>query len=681
MNVKDQSDETLVSLTLLGNEYAFEELVKRHQKAAMSVAMGVTKNKYTAEDAVQDAFVSAWEKLDTLRDPSRFGAWVCRIAKYRAINLAVRYRDYISFDIVENFEAERDEDICGYYNDEREKEKLRECVEGLSEKIRTVIRLYYFECLSVAEIAQRMSLSSGTVKSRLYEGRQQLRKDFGYMDKDNKNETLVEAVMRRVEELKRWRLRENKSGFEKEYREVLESVESLPESEKKYHALSDVLNLGYWWVDGEKNDELSARIKEAAIKGNNREVLGECIHRDANKLSGKEKIEYINTVAIPELEGYGLGSQIAYEHYWLGLEYYRLQDYKNSRHEVEIALSNPEISELYRALSRATLEMYDLLGDRLCDRNKYVIHCTAERYLVEGSRLIFWEQPGFTRGGMQSAWKYSALASILYYASRCDGLLCDESMRVGDKALSEDGSSEIVRFSDSEAIETPCGKFYDCAVFRTSSRRGTATVYYKRNIGIVALKFNRTDENEETALLKSYNICGGTGLIPLAVGNTWEYTMPSLEGKIQAFIKYEITHFDGKSVVFSHPSCFVRDRVDESSWSGVMAYIRDSYVKNNPDGHGALCDVRAELALAEELASTPWQRLHTRVANSVMRRILDTDVDFNPEYTEKGYWNFFNHNNLIFNSGKQIIRDDREYSFEWKEKQTERSHLLLYNDI
>ena len=47
---------------------------------------------YTAEDAVQDAFLCAWQRLDTLKDPARFGGWVCRIAKYRAVNLAKRYR-------------------------------------------------------------------------------------------------------------------------------------------------------------------------------------------------------------------------------------------------------------------------------------------------------------------------------------------------------------------------------------------------------------------------------------------------------------------------------------------------------------------------------------------------------------------------------------------------------------
>ena len=106
VNYKEQSDETLVALTLMRDEAAFEELVIRHRRAALLIAKTVTRNIHTAEDAVQDAFLCAWQRLDTLQDAAKFGHWVCRIAKYRAVNLAKRYRDYIPFDEVENYLAE-----------------------------------------------------------------------------------------------------------------------------------------------------------------------------------------------------------------------------------------------------------------------------------------------------------------------------------------------------------------------------------------------------------------------------------------------------------------------------------------------------------------------------------------------------------------------------------------------
>ena len=55
----DKNDEVLVELTLLGDEKAFEELVIRHEKAVKGTAHKVTGNEFSAEDASQDAFVSA----------------------------------------------------------------------------------------------------------------------------------------------------------------------------------------------------------------------------------------------------------------------------------------------------------------------------------------------------------------------------------------------------------------------------------------------------------------------------------------------------------------------------------------------------------------------------------------------------------------------------------------------
>ena len=55
----DKTDEALVELTLLGDETAYEELVTRHQRAVMRTAYKMTKNRFSAEDASQDAFVSA----------------------------------------------------------------------------------------------------------------------------------------------------------------------------------------------------------------------------------------------------------------------------------------------------------------------------------------------------------------------------------------------------------------------------------------------------------------------------------------------------------------------------------------------------------------------------------------------------------------------------------------------
>lgn len=686
MNYKDQNDASLVELTLLGNERAFEELVKRWQSAAMKSAVSITSNHYTAEDAVQDAFVTAWQRLDTLRDREKFGAWICRIARYRAINLAIRYREHIPFDLIENTEHEAFDDLIGYYDNELESKELMYHVENLSEKVKSVIKMFYFEGLSVETISKKMDLAVGTVKSRLHDGRIKLRKEMGLMDKNNEKETLLEAVMRRVNELKKWKLRKNKKGFEKEYNECLTEVEDLPESEQKYHALADVLNLGYWYLSNEKKEELEKRIKEAAIKGNNREVLGYSITRASDNLSGKAKIEFDLNEIIPELESYGLTEAIGSVYFWIGYEYFSsLHDVQSAKEYFEKAINILPPDDVHYATSKAAIEIFEKLGEVLNDKMKYVISCVGEEYRLDGSKLLFWSQPGFSPGWLQGFSKRSC-DHPTYYISLTDGLMYDEEMKVGETVKSFDGTATLKLISDNEEIDTPCGAFHNCHVFVCKDIRFETTVYYKRNIGIVAYKHtsvipqNSAEHAHAFFKLASYKINGGTGLIPFAEGNTWTYTSESVDGLCDYEIKYEVTYFDGKKVIVSHPSYKFKDSYNKKSWDDVIHYLRSFYVKELDENKECLNDVSKEMILAEQLAKTPWQKAHTAVANGVMRRIFATDPDYDPNAKEKGYRNFFNLLDVSKEDGKTYIFDNRDYGFEWKEYVHE-ARPLLYNDL
>ena len=176
----DKDDSTLVQMTLLGDQSAFEELVTRHERAVNGTAYHVTGCKFSAEDATQDAFVSAWMNLSALREREKFGIWVCSIAKNHARTLEEHYRSTvpnISLNEFENFDIPDtvDSDIFQYAD-------LHEKVDALSEKIREAVKLHYFSDLSIKEIAKKLSISEGTVKWRLSEGRKQLRKGYGIME-------------------------------------------------------------------------------------------------------------------------------------------------------------------------------------------------------------------------------------------------------------------------------------------------------------------------------------------------------------------------------------------------------------------------------------------------------------------------------------------------------------------
>ncbi len=160
-----EKDEALVNMTLLGDQKAYGALVLRWQKAVLSAAHAVTRSDPLAEDAAQDAFVSAWLALSKLNDPSKYGAWVVRIAKNRAKNLVLRYKEWLDIDTVITAEYESGIFYEGMAEPSDENELLHENVSALSEKIRKVITLHYFEGYSIAEISDMLAIPTGTVKA------------------------------------------------------------------------------------------------------------------------------------------------------------------------------------------------------------------------------------------------------------------------------------------------------------------------------------------------------------------------------------------------------------------------------------------------------------------------------------------------------------------------------------
>ena len=318
----DMNDETLVEICLLGESGAFEELVMRHENAVMSTAKRVTGSRFTAEDASQDAFVSAWMRLDSLRDRSKFKPWVCAIAKNCAMALVTRYRSVvpdISLHLVENEELSDnpDPELSALLSSETD-EELHALVDALGEKLRETIRLHYFEGYSVAEIADLLSVPVGTVKWRLAEGRKQLRKGYGIVEKEyNENETLVSRVMRQVEELKLWQFKRDKTGFEEDYKNVLAAVEELEESKEKQHMLADVWLRGAWWIPGKANEEVFSEIKQAALAGHNDDVMQYIAAREYNKVPlGEQRAAFMQETQIPELLAGGFSKAAGMVSFW-----------------------------------------------------------------------------------------------------------------------------------------------------------------------------------------------------------------------------------------------------------------------------------------------------------------------------------------------------------------------------
>jgi RNA polymerase sigma-70 factor (ECF subfamily) len=178
-------------------EAAFLELVERYHVPARRVAQTVLGNAQDAEDAVQDAWMVALRKLNTLREAANFGAWFYRIVA----NMALRKRASalpIPVDLMTLAEsvAQPSQDAASTAN---QLESLPLAMVALSHKDYWVTSLYYFSDVPIAVIAQLLEIPQGTVKSRLHHARQVMRKELLKMTKDEvKREEHIPGDFRHV---------------------------------------------------------------------------------------------------------------------------------------------------------------------------------------------------------------------------------------------------------------------------------------------------------------------------------------------------------------------------------------------------------------------------------------------------------------------------------------------------
>lgn len=534
---KDKSDGALVEMTLLGSGKAFEELVIRYENKVFGTAYKVTKNKFSAEDVSQDAFVSAWIKLNTLKDKTKFGSWVCSIAKNSAIGLVRHYRGAFSdvcFELLENTDlGESKSELTSFYERERD-EGLRETVETLSEKIRETVKLHYFEEMSVEEIAKRQNIPQGTVKWRLAEGRKRLRKEYGIME-NSSGGTLAQRIMNRVEQLKMWNLKKDKTGFENVYRQLLEEIETLEESPQKHYAVSEVLARGYWWLDGESNDMIFKRIKSAAEKSLNEDITPFVLTAEWNKYKGEDKTDFMENVQAPALIQKGFKKSLSYLYFWLAYEYGANGKPEKAVDYFKKVLDILPKSDEYYA---AALGAVHIEERRLCE-GAAPWSCGANGAALEyKDNKLLYRSAGYSRGEISNR-------NIFYNSACCDSIMYDEKLKEGESFASSQDIIRTLHFKDGEvmaqsekgvkvtcksknaAVKTPSGTYENCVCYVCEGDYyglKYCETYFRQGIGIVKQITDSQGKREEW-LLSKCEIKGGDEIIPFAEGNRWEYCL------------------------------------------------------------------------------------------------------------------------------------------------------------
>jgi RNA polymerase sigma-70 factor (ECF subfamily) len=168
--LQDQDDAAAVRRCLSGETAAFEVVVARHQAVLYGVAARMLGNREDAKDATQNAFVRAFERLDSYDPAFRFFSWIYRILVNECLNVLRARRPQ---EPLRPATRVGEGPQAGLEAEER-RHRVRAALRALPEHHRDVIVLRHFADLSYEEMAATLGIPARTVKSRLFTARQQL---------------------------------------------------------------------------------------------------------------------------------------------------------------------------------------------------------------------------------------------------------------------------------------------------------------------------------------------------------------------------------------------------------------------------------------------------------------------------------------------------------------------------
>ena len=166
----DVSDKELVREVQAGNREAYSQLVMRYERSLRAVIAQIVSDIHVAEDLAQDAFVKAFQNLNRLQNPARFGPWLYKIARNEALMWIRRRPKITEGSLSEDMSLEQSNGQLSEAS-----EKLLKAVMTLPSQEQRVVLLRYFEGHPVGDIARMIGRTIGTVTKQLSRAHARLR--------------------------------------------------------------------------------------------------------------------------------------------------------------------------------------------------------------------------------------------------------------------------------------------------------------------------------------------------------------------------------------------------------------------------------------------------------------------------------------------------------------------------
>ena len=178
MTLTNQNIEQLLQLCKLGNQHAQMEVYNRYYKAMYNTALRIVKDSFEAEDIMQDSFLAAFTKLDTLKEIKTFGSWLKRIVINNSIHhykKSTKYQEVSLDDVL--YKVENHQGIPEDYEFNNLKaHQVLETMKSLKDNYRMSLTLFLIEGYDYEEICDIMNISSANCRTIISRAKDSLRK-------------------------------------------------------------------------------------------------------------------------------------------------------------------------------------------------------------------------------------------------------------------------------------------------------------------------------------------------------------------------------------------------------------------------------------------------------------------------------------------------------------------------
>lgn len=175
--MKSNNDNYYIQKIKNGDVGAYAYLVDRHKKMAFNIAKQIIGNREDAEEVTQDAFLKAYQALDTYKGESKFSTWLYRII-YNAAISKMRKKKLNVTSIDEDYSAsvnvQSTQSALQVLTNDEQKFYINRALDKMNGDEKLIVTLFYLEENSVDEVSEVTGLSVANVKVKLHRSRKKL---------------------------------------------------------------------------------------------------------------------------------------------------------------------------------------------------------------------------------------------------------------------------------------------------------------------------------------------------------------------------------------------------------------------------------------------------------------------------------------------------------------------------